>query len=524
MSNLAPPVATAAPAAEPVAGTSSPLVTFFVRETGEVVRGRESCTRRVLFLAATVILTLIGAKAGSGSSGAGRAAFMGPMMVNLVFLIAITSENFTRAIMSDRKDGTLDLLRISGLSPLAIVMGKATSHFAGAVLLLLAQWPLAGYCLTLGGITPGEMFSAYALAGALFFFAYHLAVFWTVVSKTSRAASHATMGTLAACYFIPWALVMINGKMAGVLLPASVVEWVWQLVKCNPVTAYRTVILSGIFPLGAVIFHVAGGVFFLLMAARRFEAACEEVEAQAAVAAVKSRPDRKILARLGPLPRPGKWAIAWKEYYFAAGGWSNVQTRWILYPALALVFATLGGGATTVGDRVGWAAALVGCAGLLGEIPYAANRMFGWEVTEKTLSDIAILPIRPRRLVGEKAVAYLPSLAPPIFLVVAGVALTGTWPWRVLKLPVDWLGAGYALVQLALVLVVTVHFSLSQPKSASGGAFLFIAVINLLLVLLWVVFRFPLVVYLPCLIALGTWLLIRVGQAVPAAIQLSAAK
>ena len=51
----------------------------------------------------------------------------------------------------EKEEQTLGLLRMTGLSPLSILLGKSTSRLCGALLLLAAQFPFTIFAVTLGG-------------------------------------------------------------------------------------------------------------------------------------------------------------------------------------------------------------------------------------------------------------------------------------------------------------------------------------------------------------------------------------
>src|SRR5262245_61545117 len=142
MSNPAPPAAS--PPAEPYWRKVSPWAAFFGRETGQIVHGRGYAWRRVTYLVMGLLLIII---VGFGNAKRMRAgggpAFDALMLLNVYLLFFLTSSFFSKAVSGEREAGSLDLLRITGLSPLALLVGKGTSQFVHAVLLLVMQLPLA---------------------------------------------------------------------------------------------------------------------------------------------------------------------------------------------------------------------------------------------------------------------------------------------------------------------------------------------------------------------------------------------
>jgi hypothetical protein len=469
-----------APVDSPAALRGSPLVTFFLRETALIVRARNSVWSRLVFV--LISIGTVGVIIYAGLYGpivrrAGWLAFGGLMLVNSYFAFVLTTTYFSKAISSEREQGTLDMLRITGLSAFALLAGKGTSQFVRTLLLFATQIPLCALCVVMGGITAGEIAAAYTLVLAILFFSTHTALFWSVVSKSSRHASHSTLGTFLVLYIVPWAF-FISSNYRGVF-PPFVVESMEWLAKVNPVAAYRYVTNTGEVPWTAVIFHVVIGIAFFAGAVALFERTCRQ---QKPAVTDIPRLAHGNKPRRGPLPRVGTRPLMWKEYYFAAGGPRGARLRWLIYPACCVVAAILmypdGMHEGYALVHIGAAMLMTGLIGLCSEIPYAATRLFGMETMNRTLGDIAILPLRTRRIVGEKILGYVPSFLPPLACLLAGAALTSTKIRAELLPDVDWPFVFYVALQVALLLVLTVHFSFYQARTAFGLAFTVLFVAN----------------------------------------------
>jgi ABC-type transport system involved in cytochrome c biogenesis permease component len=526
----------AAPVSALSAGSlsGSPLAAFFVHESGLLVRGRRSTWWRLSFLLLSTIVVVIGGQLGLAVrlGEGGLVAFRALMMLNAYFVFLLTMTSFSKAISEEREQGTLDMLRVTGLSTFALLAGKGTSKYLRAMLLFLMQAPLCALCLTLGGISLLEMGAAYLLLAAVAFLACHMALFWSVVCKTSRGAGQTTIGVLFVLYAVPPGLVSMASSNPELFPKIGVAAGEW-LARVNPLAAYRTIMTTGIVPWRAIAFHFGVGLVFLGWATAIFERTCRQakpVELEAA------RPARGNQPRRGPLPRVGARPFTWKEYHFAAGGARSLRHRWIAYPIIAVCLATLGydWGASDAAflHRLAGSMLMVGLFGVCSEIAYSATRLFGAERANQTLGDIAILPMRTRRIVGEKILGYVPSLLAPIACVTVGAMLTPGNLWSSVFSGVNWFVVLYVALQIALILVLTVHFSFRQNRTAFGGAFGMVAMSNALLIgvsasLLDVRPEFlesSLLMVLGVLSVATIWLIVRLIRLLPYHLEVAAAK
>jgi ABC-type transport system involved in cytochrome c biogenesis permease component len=473
-----------APVASPVAQQGSPLVTFFLRESALFVRARKSVWPRLIFLLFSIMAVSLNVQWGSFAPGmrrTGSLAFGGLMHVNAYLVFVLTSTSFSKVISAEREEGTLDMLRITGLSAFALLVGKGTSQFVRALLLLATQIPLCALCFVMGGLTMAEVAAAYALLVAVLFFGCHAALFWSVVSKSSRRASYATLGTVLVLYIVPWAK-LISSMPSGALPPFAFGFMDW-LASVSPFAAYRYVTNTGEVPWSSIIFHLVGGVIFFAAAVALFERASRQEKPGITDIPRAARGNKP---RRGPLPRIGMRPLRWKEYHFAAGGRRGTRLRWLAYPACcAVAVCLMNPDGILVGyswTQIGGAMLITGLIGLCSEIPYAATRIFGLEVVNRTLGDIAILPLRTRRIVGEKILGYVPCLLPPLACLIGGAALVFPKIRSDLLVDIEWPFAIYVALQGALLLILTVHLSFSQARSAFGIAFSVLFVANATLI------------------------------------------
>ena len=73
--------------------------------------------------------------------------------LNVVLISLAGISFFSTAITEEKEEETLGLLKLAGVNPLGLLLGKSTSRLLGAILLLLVQLPFTLLAITLGGVT-----------------------------------------------------------------------------------------------------------------------------------------------------------------------------------------------------------------------------------------------------------------------------------------------------------------------------------------------------------------------------------
>src|SRR5579871_3384415 len=110
---------------------------------------------------------------------------------------------FATAITEEKEEFTLGLLKMAGMSPVALLLGKSTSRLLAAVSILCVQFPFALFAITLGGVTPGQILAAYVSLCAYLILVANAGLLCSVCSATSRQASIRMIVILAAFFSGP---------------------------------------------------------------------------------------------------------------------------------------------------------------------------------------------------------------------------------------------------------------------------------------------------------------------------------
>ena len=142
------------------------LLALFARSLRELIRAplaHWACSAMV----GVIFLFLLAANAGATATTApGLKFFFNVLAVVLVFTTLAGVTYFATAITEEKEEGTLPLLRMTDLSPLAILLGKSTSRLSAALLVLAATLPFTLLAVTLGGISARQVFASYLCLGS----------------------------------------------------------------------------------------------------------------------------------------------------------------------------------------------------------------------------------------------------------------------------------------------------------------------------------------------------------------------
>src|SRR5258706_7234068 len=139
-----------------------PVFALFERQLRQDARAIITYGAR-LALVLVILFSLVSAQATTLVVGApGLSFFSTVVFINFFFISLAGLGYFSSAITEEKEEGTLGLLRMTGMQPLAILLGKSTARLLGALLFLLAQLPFTLLAVTLGGVSLTQILAAYA--------------------------------------------------------------------------------------------------------------------------------------------------------------------------------------------------------------------------------------------------------------------------------------------------------------------------------------------------------------------------
>ncbi len=435
------------------------LLALFGRSVRDDTRSKTLLWAR-LGIAVAVLFSIFRASSLTFFGGAtGLSFFSSVVWMNFVVICVAGMSYFASSITEEKEEGTLGLLRMTDLSPVAILLGKGTSRMVGGLLLLLVQLPFAMLAITLGGVRMDQVFGCYALLGAFLFFACNVGLLGSVLTPRTGVAS------VIACIIgvayvrspvffasIPWPLQAQSEALIGHFSTPSLLSEILQN-RGTPIDVG-----------GGCLALLVGGAIAFLAAWLLFDRFCEESAKTASTfggkslrracqALVKSRPSRA-------------WddAICWRDYYFLHGGLRLARIKFVVYLGAAIWVAS------TYFDRssrevLGFFSALFVMASLVAifESLFATSRIFRLERKEKTLSSLMILPNYYDALLKSKRRAVLVSLIPALFFIaISALVLVGPMLAEAPASFYFWFvqGAGYVVAQLFFNHYLVAWFSL----------------------------------------------------------------
>lgn len=461
-----------------------PIFALFVRSLREQSRAKFTPLARGSIALLVLLFIAMNERSFTSQSAPGQAVLIMVVMVNFFAIAIFGLSTFASAITEEKEDDTLGLLQMTRLNPLAILLGKSTARLCEALLLLAVQVPFTMLCITLGGVSMGQVLRCYAILAAFLFFLCNVALLWSVVCRrTSRATSMTTL-TGIVLYVLPLFLLSIG--MAARITGRQTQTWLQSFsqwcISINPIFD----LTASVLPRGGMPFaansippSLVGGVICFGLAWLFFAPCCNS-GSETTPRPSASNTISKGARRTGR-PRPGLRALAWKDFHFLTGGWRGLLIRSVVYVMIGLLFlwwmATIGRGNIRAKD-IGVMLWIFGLMSFSVEFGLVSARMFGIERKRKTLGTLYALPLGTGRLIREKILGAIPQLLPSLILALLGLALIfGGENWR------DWRASDSFLAGFSLtvscyiffaVLVVYLSLRMNRAPFATGLCLMFL--------------------------------------------------
>lgn len=415
-----------------------------------------------------IYFSLISVQAMSLSFGApGLKLFETMSFLNLGLITLAGISFFATAISEEKEEETLGLLKMAGMNPIGILLGKSTSRLIGALLLLLVQFPFTLLAITLGGVTLRQVVAAYcSLAGYMILLA-NVGLLSSVCGRRGSSASAFTVLFLL-LYFSAGVIAegvwrglrnagwIVTGSPADFAVHAAA-EWFAEASVYHRLTAIMGTGFADS-PIGyQVLTNAALAVVCFHLAWAGFNYFTRDWRSTTA-----DTPARRLSLRVssGSRRRPGRDPLMWKEFHFNAGGWRAIWMKFFGYGLLTLAIfwaADRYYQYTLPQASLGVVWAMLGLIVL--ETSLFVSRIFHDEWRERTLPLLMMLPIATPRLVYSKVIGCLPALLPGVFWLFVGCAIMPDGPQELLKtlvLPSRW----FVGLILMLFVTLTAFFSL----------------------------------------------------------------
>ena len=337
-----------------------------------------------------------------------------------VLLISVSGISYFVSAVTEEKDaGTLSLLRLAGVSPLAVVLSKSTSRLISALMLLLIQLPFTFLAITLGGISWQQIISSYLALAAWLCMVANVALLCSVWCRTSGRAAAAAAVILLGFFASGPLLTSIStltpaGSFSAVIL--NMTNWLAKEQKLFSVVPRLADILD---PLQATTFWSAQlwrnglvGLVTFSTSVLLFNFFTESID-----------PNRENSAGRMRLIRNGRcWSlpIIWKDFLFFTGGRTFILVKAIAYTLLVFAFywfhhqVSPNSRQWLSRDLTEYLFLTLTVCFSVEMLLYASSSLFQ-EVSQKTIPTLAMLPQSTASLLlqklGAAGLALLPGMA-----------------------------------------------------------------------------------------------------------------
>jgi hypothetical protein len=385
---------------------------------------------RLLFVL-IVYISLIWAQLASEFFGApGLQLFQLMAWMNVVFVTLAGLGFFASAITEEKEEDTLGLLKMAGVRPLSLLLGKSTSRLLTAGLLLSMQFPFTLLAITLGGVSIDQVLAVYLSLLAYIALVANLALFWSVVSnRTSGAATGVFLGLLIFFVIPPlvrewcqstnmgsassWEITLVEFflQISEWLVSASVATQMYDILQTK--FSFPTKLNDSRFGVQVISnFAAAFGLFVLSWLV--FERCTRSLSTAA--------PGRRVLLhrlsnfRIFSAGRAWSIPLIWKDFHFVAGGFTMAAVKFVFYGLLVVLFAYLQQrwysriDVEDLGDATMIAMLIAGAV----ELSLLSGRIFQTELQWHTWPTLRMLPKSLPVLVYTKVAGCLFTLGPAV--------------------------------------------------------------------------------------------------------------
>ena len=358
--------------------------------------------------------------------------FQYAIYANATFLTLLGLSYFSSVISEEREEDTLGLISMTGVSSLALLLGKSTTRLFQVLLFLAVQYPFTLLAITLGGLVPEQIFGAYVALAAYTILIANIGLFCSVICRRSRDAASLTLLCVICYASIPLFATMTSHAIQNRLSEGQP-YWNWGVSLLNTVLewAARTNIFGelGNVTTSSYQFHlspqmtsnVLGGALLFVLSWWLFGIIShDEIAEQPAATSRTASALRFPSLRAG---RCWKWAIVWKDFHFVAGGRWGIFTRIALYVGLFVIGVLLklqliaGESSSLIFMDVLNTYRLFVVPIFLIDCALSLSRPFQEEIQQQTLSSILMLPISVWHVMHAKLLGCLLGLVPGMIAV-----------------------------------------------------------------------------------------------------------
>ena len=383
-----------------------------------------------LFGAGMLLITILAAIENSRTIGSpGLVAFRWIVWCDAFLIGAASITVFAAIIAGEREGGTLGLLRMTGTSPLTLLLGQGMSGILIGCLLLLVQFPFIVLTITLGGVLWNQVLAAFLGVLAHLVLSAGIGLFFSTACKRVRLSGVLCPGVPARA--LAWAVVRPVDRRPD--------EHRGKNLDCDRAGNRHLLELRRSTPgLDAaerdfdVVRHHRTRFGSILVVDRRRGRPIRVKHARSWTTGRSSRAvvaDHAFALEAGAGPCVAGLPISGKDFRQFMGGQRGLIARLIIYTGVPLGVAWGMNHYTDArldADDFGAMVFWFGLAFFVIELNAVASRLFRNELAEQTWSTLTLLPRPFVSVVGLKLVGAAVGLIPAVVIPAFALAVSET--------------------------------------------------------------------------------------------------
>jgi ABC-type transport system involved in multi-copper enzyme maturation permease subunit len=364
-------------------------------------------------------------------SAPGLTLFQWISYYNYWFITVAGATFFATAITEEKEERTLSLLKMAGVGPASLLLGKWIPRLTGAVLLIGVQIPFTVLAITLGGVLSNQIGAAYLALFAHLFFVGNLGLLASVVMRSTSAACGLVVVLLFLFHVLPFLLMSaVNAFVRQGSLPVwageatdFLCEGAVGLCALWRIDEIMTTGFGGSWFSFQVIGDVVAGLLLVGLAWLLFEP-CTRNETEPGQATWLDR--LRHLGRGKRQRRAWGWPLVWKDFQYLSGGPLTLSLKLLAYVSLILIFALLAADwrwDQLENDLLGGVAVWTSLFALVLESAVIVTRVYRSEMTQRTWSTLYMLPYSLSEVAYSKLIGALLGLLPASAVLFGGLVL-----------------------------------------------------------------------------------------------------
>ena len=439
------------------------------------VRTMPSHLLRLLFVGLLLLSVLVAWTTSLVRGAPGLELFKSICYINVLLILLGGISYFATTVTEEKEADSLSLLKLAGMGPLSILLGKFASRLIGATMLLMVQFPFTLLAITLGGCTVLQVIAAYCALTAFLFLVATTALICSIRCSTSGTAAGMTAILVLLMFLLPsiissslTATGPATGWMEDVDNAGQKMEdlSVFKRLRVINSTGFAESPFSDQFKT-----HLGISLALFLFAWLIFEPSTRDL----------SGPERgSLVSKASPLrfmgvSRVWSFPFVWKDFYFITGGKTFFIVKFVMFGVVTFITFQAMGGWTGINAKDGGMAVFLTMLAILAvEGAIYSARVFFDEIRWNSLASITLTPRPTRSIAWGKVMGCGVGLIPAAFWMVVGIVFSPVETMLTVVHPT----ACFALIQYMTFLHVGALLSLHVRWGALPLALVITLVLN----------------------------------------------